>query len=71
MTTPSKHHLPRVWVGERTNATVWASVDYSGRGWDMFPVVEFGDIFTPGHQPRPTEDPREMETIATCREVDW
>jgi len=70
MTAQKKHHLPRVWVGDSVIADHW----HWGRfGWMRFEdgaMNEF-DIFTPGHQQKPTEDPREMDELKTCKVVDW
>lgn len=60
--------LPRVWVGARIEVGNWSLLDGQ---WARFSAMDFCEIFVPGTQPKPTIDPAEMETIRTCKEIDW
>lgn len=60
---------PRVWVGDPVFVKHWR---WLSGGWSMCANELFvGSIFVPGNQPKPTIDPAEMETIRTCKVVDW
>ena len=61
-------HLPRVWVGLFAEANVWY---WCSNRWTRPRILTLGDIFVPGHHNRPTIDPATMETLATCKEIDW
>jgi len=70
----TKVHPPRVWVGETSWKPrwywewVWAPGEWiPGHG----ETLHRGTVFTPGTQPRPEVDPREMKSIETCNTVDW
>lgn len=67
---------PRVWVGDNTTCPIrW---EWIGHGWISNPsdvTMYPGDIFMP-HEDRecprkPTIDVRELNTIQTCKVVDW
>lgn len=74
-TSKSTEQLPRVWVGDAilVDHWIWEWSDSVGPSWCRTDEHELIDssIFVPGHLPRPTIDPAEMKTIATCKEVDW
>lgn len=64
--------LPRVWVARTAKCGRYWRWSATGQQWDdhgndMWP----GFIFVPGHLPKPTIDPADMTTIATCSKVDW
>lgn len=62
--------LPRVWVGRSSGMNYWGWC-HDTQTWNQWDAMEGTEIFVPGNQPRPTIDPREMDTIATCKVVDW
>jgi hypothetical protein len=39
--------------------------------WAWAECIDRYDIFVPGDQGKPTIDPADMKTIATCKEIDW
>lgn len=64
--------LPRVWTGDVVVASCWWWDEC--RQWlldDADCQLIPGTIFVPGAQPKPVDDPAEMDTIATCKAVDW
>lgn len=61
---------PRVWVGECVQFVHWGWVSPT-RGWSLHAWAAPGVIFVPDDQSKPTIDPAEMETIRTCKEIDW
>lgn len=72
----SGEELPRVWVGESGPCPRIFFVHEPSSGeptvWAWAEHIDRFDIFIP-HDPmgRPTIDPAEMKTIATCSKVDW
>ena len=64
---------PRVWVGEdgakAPSRWVFYIDEWNARSADRF--VYFGDIFVPYAEREPTVDPRDLDTLATCKVVDW
>ncbi len=60
---------PMVWLGESVAiqhwmwwVNQWLSVGSLGR-------LNPGELFVPGHHPKPTINPSEMSTIETCKEI--
>ena len=63
---------PMVWVGVRTNVKHWCwDLGRLSGSWTLITKEELfsGEIFVPGHLPKPTINPSEMSTIETCKEV--
>ena len=64
---------PRVWVGDFTDCPPRWEWDHEGWHYCIAAyAIEPGDIFAPGLKTdNPTVSPRDLDTLATCKVVDW
>ena len=63
---------PRVWTWKHVSCPPYWRWSVTSESWgkhsnDMWS----GFFFVPGCEPKPTIDPSNMKTIATCDKVDW
>ena len=65
---------PRVWVGERCSCPIYWSPMVRG-GWECLKIPEIDpfDAFIPyvEGEPAPTVVFRDLDTLQTCKVVDW